>query len=311
MTKKILLPSVKEIGITLSIIAVFLILTATFVGLRPEHILIVILFIFLFFIGEKPRKLAVGLIPFIIFGISYDWMRIFPNYMVNPIDIADLYNSEKNLFGINDNGKILIPCEYFAIHNNPILDLLSGIFYLSWVPVPVAFGIYLYLKNDMNIFLRFSLVFLLVNLIGFTCYYIHPAAPPWYAMNFGFEPILDTPGNMAGLSRFDQLTGIPIFNSIYGRNANVFAAVPSLHSAYLLVVLLYAIKRKCNFVALTAITIFMFGIWFTAVYTAHHYIIDVILGILCALFGYSLFEYILMKLPFFKKFFDKYVGYIS
>ena len=37
--------------------------------------------------------------------------------------------------------------------------------------------------------------------------YIHPAAPPWYAMNYGFEPILDTPGNVAGLGRFDELLG--------------------------------------------------------------------------------------------------------
>jgi hypothetical protein len=84
------------------------------------------------------------------------------------------------------------------------------------------------------------MVFLLVNLIGFAGYYIHPAAPPWYAMNYGFEPILDTPGNVAGLGRFDELLGCSIFNSIYGRNANVFAAVPSLHAAYMVVALAYA-----------------------------------------------------------------------
>lgn len=67
----------------------------------------------------------------------------------------------------------------------------------------------------------FALVFLFVNLIGFAGYYIHPAAPPWYAINYGFEPILNTPGNVAGLGRFDAFFGVTIFDSIYGRNANV------------------------------------------------------------------------------------------
>lgn len=115
--------------------------------------------------------------------------------------MENLYNLEKSLFGINDNGNILIPCEYFAIHNCRIADILAGIFYLCWVPVPIAFGLWLYLKGYRNLYLHFSMVFLFVNLIGFAGYYLHPAAPPWYAINYGFEPILDTPGNVAGLGR--------------------------------------------------------------------------------------------------------------
>ena len=238
-------------------------------------------------------------------------MRVYPNYLVNPIDVEGLYNLEKALFGITVDGAVLIPCEYFTLHTSAIADFLAGIFYLGWVPVPVAFGLYLYFKKDRDMFLRFAMVFLFVNLLGFTCYYIHPAAPPWYAMNYGFEPVLDTPGNMAGLVRFDELIGFPLFNSIYGRNANVFAAVPSLHSAYLVVVLFYAVKKKCNWGILSIVTIFLFGIWFTAVYTSHHYIIDVLLGILCAVVGIALFEFVLMRLGWFKSFYSKYLNYIK
>lgn len=153
-------------------------------------------------------------------------MRVYPNYQVNPIDVKGLYEAEKSLFGLSVDGAVLIPCEYFALNHCPVADFFAGIFYLCWVPVPIAFGLWLYLKGDRKVYLRFAMVFLLVNLIGFAGYYIHPAAPPWYAMNYGFEPILDTPGNVAGLGRFDELLGCSIFNSIYGRNANVFAAVP-------------------------------------------------------------------------------------
>lgn len=311
MKLQISLPTLRESVIVVGITILFSILTSIFVGFRPEHFLLIALFLLLFFVNTKTRKLAVGLLPFLIFGISYDWMRVYPNYLVNPIDVEGLYNLEKALFGITVNGAVLIPCEYFNLHTTAIADFLAGIFYLGWVPVPVAFGLYLYFKKDRDMFLRFAMVFLFVNLLGFTCYYIHPAAPPWYAMNYGFEPILNTPGNMAGLVRFDELIGFPLFNSIYGRNANVFAAVPSLHSAYLVVVLFYAVKKKCNWGILSVVTIFLFGIWFTAVYTSHHYIIDVLLGVLCAVTGIVVFEFVLMKLGWFKSFYSKYLNYIK
>lgn len=94
-------------------------------------------------------------------------MRVFPNYEVNPIDVAGIYNLEKSWFGINDNGNLLIPCEYFTLHNWKFADFMAGIFYLCWVPVPIAFGIYLYLKKERSLYLRFAMVFLFVNLIGF------------------------------------------------------------------------------------------------------------------------------------------------
>ena len=284
------LPSRNEILTVVVIAIIFIAITTVFVGLRPEHLLIVSVFLILFFAGKSARKLAVGLLPFFIFGISYDWMRVYPNYEVNPIDVRNLYDLEKFLFGIEENGTLLIPCEYFALHHSVIADILAGFFYLCWVPVPIAFGLWLYLKKDRRLYLRFSMVFLLVNLIGFAGYYIHPAAPPWYAINYGFEAILNTPGNTAALGRFDELVGLPIFDSLYSRNSNVFAAIPSLHAAYMVVAFYYALVKKCHPAIITIFAVLMCGIWFTAVYSSHHYIIDVLLGITCALLGILFFE---------------------
>ena len=305
------LPSRNEILTVVVIAIIFIAITTVFVGLRPEHLLIVSIFLILFFAGKSTRKLAVGLLPFFIFGISYDWMRVYPNYEVNPIDVRNLYDLEKFLFGIEENGTLLIPCEYFALHHSVIADILAGFFYLCWVPVPIAFGLWLYLKKDRRLYLRFSIVFLLVNLIGFAGYYIHPAAPPWYAKNYGFEAILNTPGNTAALGRFDELVGLPIFDSLYSRNSNVFAAIPSLHAAYMVVAFYYALVKKCHPAIITIFAVLMCGIWFTAVYSSHHYIIDVLLGITCALLGILFFEKGLMKIPGFIKFFNRYQHYIE
>lgn len=311
MIKSAKIPSKKEVWTVICALALFLLLTGLFIGLRIEHLLMAAIYLVLFFVGLPTRKLAVALLPFFIFGISYDWMRICPNYQVNPIDVAGLYNAEKSLFGVMDGGVLVTPCEYFAAHHWVIADIFAGIFYLCWVPVPIAFGIWLYLSKSRNIYLRFAMVFLLVNQIGFVGYYIHPAAPPWYAINYGFEPILNTPGNVAGLGRFDALTGLTVFDSIYGRNANVFAAVPSLHAAYMVVALAYAIVHRCKWYVITLFSIIMVGIWGTAVYSCHHYIIDVLLGISCALLGILIFEKGLMKLGGFRRFFDRYYNYIK
>ena len=311
MKSYISFPSKQEGVIAVTITLFFAILTGILVGFRAEHVGIILPILTFFFINAKSRKLIVGLLPLIIFAVSYDWMRIYPNYMVNPINIEGIYNLEKEWFGVNIETGRLIWSEYFAIHHSSIVDFFAGIFYLGWVPIPIAFALYLYFKKDYNIFLRFLIVFLLVNLIGFTGYYIHPAAPPWYVMNYGFDAIMDTPGNVAGLGRFDELTGLSIFENLYGRNSNVFAAVPSLHSAYLVVVLYYAIIKKCHPFLITFVSVFLLGIWFTAVYSAHHYIIDVILGALCSVLGIILFEKGFMKIPKFKSFLSKYTDYIK
>ena len=310
MKNKLQFPPLPDTIITISVIVIYSILTNIFIGFRPEHLLIILVYCTLYFSNKASRKLAVALLPFLIFGISYDWMRVFPNYMVNPIDVEVLYNVEKTIFGITDNGIKLIPCEYFIKYQHPVADFLSGIFYLGWVPIPLAFSIFLYMKKKRDIYLRFALVFLFTNLLGFVCYYVYPAAPPWYAMEYGFDPIVTTPGNLAGLSRFDQLIHFPLFAYIYGQNSNVFAALPSLHSAYLIIALFYSVRGKSPVAMKILITVFMTGIWCTAIYTAHHYVIDVLAGILCAIAGISLFEYGWMNLPFFRNFFNKYLSYI-
>ncbi|MCD8292137.1 MAG: phosphatase PAP2 family protein [Prevotellaceae bacterium] len=305
------LPSKKETIWVVTLLVLYLLLTGLFIGLRSDHFIVTALFLALFFANGTTRKLAVALLPFILFAISYDWMRLYPNYRANPIDVEGLYRAEKSLFGIAAGGDILTPSEYFARHHCAVADLFAGFFYLCWVPVPVLFGLGLYLKGRRELYLRFAMVFLWVNLIGFAGYYIHPAAPPWYAMNYGFEPVLNTPGNTAGLGRFDLMTGLHVFEGIYGRNANVFAAVPSLHAAYMLITTVYALMGRCKRWLILLFALITLGIWGTAVYSGHHYIIDVLLGIGCALVGILLFEQGWMRWPAFRRFFERYTRYIS
>lgn len=311
MNKVFRFPSLKEALWCAGALALWLLVTALCIGFRPEHIFMALLIFGLFFFFGTTRRLVVALVPFLIFAISYDWMNIVPNYTVNPVDVRGLYEAEKSLFGIIDGGAILTPNEFFALHHCAFMDFMAGIFYLCWVPLPVIFGLWLYFTGKRKAYLHFAIVFLLVNLIGFTFYYIHPAAPPWYVAGYGFEAITGTPGSVAGLGAFDDMTRLGIFNALYARNSNVFAALPSLHSAYTLVAFIYACRSRSSMFWKLLLGIVTLGIWFTAVYTSHHYIIDVTGGIACAIAGFILFEYALMKIPAVSRFVSRYTTFIS
>lgn len=293
-------------------LTIWLTVTALFVGLRPEHILMAGLIAALFTYNGTTRRLIVALIPFALFGISYDWMNICPNYHVNHVDIQQLYHSEKALFGITAaGGATVTPNEYFATHHTPWADLLAGIFYLCWVPVPIAFGLWLYYDRQRRQYLHFALVFLFVNLIGFAIYYIHPAAPPWYVQEYGFQFIPGTHGQTAGLGRFDAMTHTAIFDALYARNSNVFAAIPSLHSAYMLIAFIYSLRARTALWWRITAAIICCGIWFTAVYSSHHYIIDVLAGIATALTGILIFELLARHSRPVARLIDRYTRYIT
>lgn len=305
-------PTRREGIIMVVCLAAWLAVTALFIGFRPEHVAMALLIAALFFANAATRRITVALTPFFLFGISYDWMNLLPNFEVNPVDIQGLYETEKSFFGITvGTAEVLTPNEFFALHTSIVADLLAGFFYLCWVPVPILFGLWLYFKGQRTVYLHFALVFLLVNWLGFAGYYIHPAAPPWYVASHGFDFLQGTPGEVAGLGRFDQITGLGIFHGLYERNANVFAAMPSLHSAYMLVAFIYSLRAKTPLWMKITCAVICVGIWFTAVYTSHHYILDVLGGIAVTLLGFVLFEYVLMKIPAFARFIARYADYIS
>ncbi len=262
-------------------------------GIRPEHYFLVFLWFLMYYTHEKTRRFILGFSIFIIYWIIYDSMRILPNYEVSTVHIKQPYELEKFLFGITFQHNLMTPNEYFELVHTKFLDLISGLFYINWVPIPIAFGVYLYF-TDKTLFTKFSVVFLLVNIFGFIIYYIYPAAPPWYVKLYGFDLHFGVPGNTAGLGRFDKLTGIPIFAGLYEKNANVLAAMPSLHASYPVIVVFYAIKKRLAWVNIFFV-LFMLGIWFSAVYSGHHYIIDILAGATLALIVLFAFEKILKK----------------
>ena len=267
----------------------YLLFSYLLIGYKTDQLVLVLFFNLFYFLSHATRRFILGFSIFIVYWIVFDYMKAFPNYAYNDVNIRSLYEIEKSFFGIVVDGTLLTPNEYLRLHTTSTLDVMAGIFYLCWIPVPLAFAAVMFFRNRAAFF-RFSLTFFLGNIIGFIGYYLYPAAPPWYVSQYGFLFDPATPGNTAGLARFDQLSGISIFEGIYAKSSNVFAAMPSLHAAYMLIVLYYGLQYKLGAWNLL-FAVIVCGIWFAAVYSNHHYVVDVLAGIFCSLLGIALFHW--------------------
>lgn len=261
--------------------------------LRSDHVNLWLICLIGYFLHPTTRKFILGFSIFVAYWIIFDSMKAYPNYWFSDVRIREPYELEKFLFGIETSNGIVTPNEYFLKNGTVFLDLMTGTFYINWMPIPLLFAFYLWIK-DKYLLLQFSAAFFTVNLVGFVIYYTYPAAPPWYVELYGFTENFNIPGNVAGLIKFDEYFGVNLFQDIYSKGSNVFAAIPSLHSAYPVVVLFYGIRKGLGWVNIL-FSVFVLGIWFSAVYSSHHYIIDVIIGAICAVVGLILFDRVIMK----------------
>src|SRR5262249_33709070 len=112
----------------------------------------------------------------------------------------------------------------------------------------------------------------------FVTYHLYPAAPPWYFRKHGSRVNLRAaPYEGTHLARVDQFLGYPYFKKFYARASDVFGAVPSLHCAYPLLMILER-WRLHGRVGRSLLVLFYGSMCFSAVYLDHHWVIDVILG---------------------------------
>ena len=130
---------------------------------------------------------------------------------------------------------------------------------------------------------RFSLGFLLLNVAGFITYHLYPAAPPWWYHAHGCAVDLAAKASEGpNLARVDAYFGIHYFGGFYGRSHDIYGAVPSLHVAYPLLILLCGWSA---FRPLYRVLAALFFVWMctAAVYLDHHWVVDVVVGVVYTL----------------------------
>lgn len=281
------LPAREKVGPVL-IVIVYLGILALLGGLRSDHYNLCGIFLALSYGGRPARVLLKFILPLILTAVIYDSQRFYSDYIRGPIHVEESYHFDKRFFGIRHEGQILTPNEWLQLHLHPVLDLITGLAYLIFIGVYVLGAAYITFwlsrtgtkkcsaQQIAEQAPRVMWSFFWVNIIGYSTYYWYAAAPPWYVALHGLGPAdLSVSANPAGCIRFDQLLGTQFFTGMYGRSADVFGAIPSLHVAYPFLGIIYAFK----FGSARIWNIFFYVLMcFAAVYLNHHYIIDLIWG---------------------------------
>lgn len=135
----------------------------------------------------------------------------------------------------------------------------------------VAAGLWFFARPR---FRRYVASVSLLALMGFATYALFPAAPPWLASG---EGELEWTTRSIGLIS----AHVPIldFQTLFERGsayANPVAAVPSLHGAYTLLVVIFLWRYAGR--ARPLVAAYPAAMAFALVYTAEHYLVDVLLG---------------------------------
>ena len=251
--------------------------------LRGDHLALALLATLLASWSEWSRRLCLGILPLGLVGVLYDSMRVVKNVGLtrDNVHVCDVRAIDQRLFGLDLNGARATWHDYLQQHATPFLDVYCAIPYGIFLAVMIAYAVYLF-RRDYPALQRFTWSFLALNVAGFITYHLYPAAPPWYYHHYGCAVDLATHASEGpNLARVDGWLGIPFFAGMYGRSSDVFGAVPSLHVAYPLLLLIDGFRRH-RWLGRVLLVWFYLSMCFAAVYLDHHWVFDIVVGSLYA-----------------------------
>ncbi len=279
-------------------VIIYLILINQVTNRRPDHYFFALL-VFSFVLGRaRAKRFLLDWLPFILFWVAYDMMRGIADTVRGTIHVSEPYRLEHWLFqwlpGMDmppfDLQTLRFDQDWYWL--KVTIDLLAGNLYVMHFALPLVLGwIFWHTTNDRPMFYKFVYTLTTLNLLALITFMLYPAAPPWYVYSFGFgqpEPNSTFWGTSAGrMIDIDRFMGFDFFTTLWGKfNANHFAAIPSLHGAYPIVIVYFAYKKFRRHLAV--LVLYPLGVWFSAVYLNQHYVVDLLIGGLYIFAAYAI-----------------------
>lgn len=263
--------------------------TATLIAfgipIQPDRYFFVLLVPVLFI--NRARSFALDWGPFMLLLFSYEFLRGFAG-KVGQVHYLAAIRFDTLLFG---SPPTIALQERFANPGSPApYDYLAAVLYLLHFVMPLSFAYLLWLRSREQ-FIRFTGAFLVLSYAGLATFVLFPAAPPWLASQEGYLPhVHELVGTV--LSAFPQRLHLPTVYALF--NPNQVAAIPSLHAAYPLLILLFA----CRFFGVPGVLVtpYVAGVWLAVIYMGEHYVFDIAVGALYCVSAFVLTEYLVPRL---------------
>ncbi|HEY3072574.1 MAG TPA: phosphatase PAP2 family protein [Candidatus Limnocylindrales bacterium] len=229
-------------------------------------------------------------IPFIGLFFAYELMRGYADNFGASVHVTDVLAVERALFLGHLPTQVLQDAFHPATGNDP-LAMVATIFYFLHFPLPIAVGFFLWFRRR-RAFYDYVAALIVLSMAGFVTYLVLPVAPPWWAAKEGFIP---GPGGPAiaylkdqGFSELARLFGFEghyLYSyTVYDINPNQVAAFPSLHAGYPFLAFLFA-RRTFGRVGWLMVA-YSVCVWFSIVYLADHYVVDILAGLAYASIAY-------------------------
>lgn len=243
----------------------------------------------LFISGD--RYVLILFVPAVILGLGKQYIRDFVPFVVGVLIYEELRGVAHLLHPrpYYEPWLGLDKLMFFGHVPNVLAQDLLWRGHLSWydsvfalcqrahffVPPTLMFLIWL---ERRDLFYRCALTLLMVSLAAAITFAIVPSAPPWKAAATGRMPQIARIGYVQA-AKSPVKTGKSLVET--GVLRNDYAAVPSLHTAYSLLTLVFALawRRRVGL----ALLWYPLVMWFTIVYFGDHYVIDILIGIVYAL----------------------------
>src|ERR687898_2845971 len=123
-------------------------------------------------------------LPLLAALILYDHTRGIADSLGMPVRVMELVDLERSMFGG------VLPTTWLQEHfSNPAdpqwWDAVASLVYTSHFVVPWALAAVLYVRSR-DIWMRYVHRVVLLSYAGLVTYILLPAAPPWYAADYGF-----------------------------------------------------------------------------------------------------------------------------
>lgn len=153
-------------------------------------------------------------------------------------------------------------------------DVVASWVYFSHFVAALGVAVVLWMRRRA-MWAAFMRRWFALSLLGLITYFAYPAAPPWWAAKFGLLPEV-----VRISTRGWQAIGLHGAGNILNAGqwaANPVAAMPSLHTAFALFVVVFffgRIRRRWW----PLLLMYPAAMTFTLVYTGEHYVIDVLVG---------------------------------
>ena len=152
------------------------------------------------------------------------------------------------------------------------LDVAATAVYFMHFVLPAGVGLVLWFW-DRSRYRRFAAALLAACALAFVTYVLLPTTPPWLSKPDQVYKVIDE--TIRKLHVPGWLVSVYVHHDY-----NLYAAFPSLHSAFPLIAAAYGWRLHAGLGAF--LLAWTFAVWFSVVYLGEHYLVDVAAGVVYA-----------------------------